>query len=294
MKRKLLLSFTIVLCLALVPILTACSGKAGAIGPQGPQGEQGIQGGPGLKGDDGLSAFDIWFELYGNEGDTEEDFLNWLKDPLTHTHPEYENPAAHTHSYGNEWTSVIAATCTSQGMEKRVCSCGNMEVRTMNKLGHDLEVVYTDNTATVDGTMTTTCKREDCAYTKTEVSASAGLTFDFVPGSNNMEYGITDYTGSSTEVIIPAIHNGKPVTTIREFNYGNWNGAFQNKTAITSVKIPKSVTFIGSNSFSGCTSLTAIYFNGTFDEWNAILKGGGWFTGIPVDVVNCTDGVFPF
>ena len=210
-----------------------------------------------------------------------------------HTHPEYQNPASHTHSYGNEWTTVISATCISQGMEKRVCSCGNMEVRAVAKNGHDMgEWVYTDNTATVNGTRTGICLNE-CGYTKTEVSATAGLEFGFVAGSGNMQYEVKKYTGSATEVIIPAIHNGKPVTLIGQYMHGGdatWVGAFES-TTITSLTIPASVTSFGQHTFKNCTSLTIINFGGTTTQWNAITKVVDWNYHIPAGLcVICTNG----
>ena len=44
----------------------------GPAGPEGPIGETGPQGEPGK------SAFEIWFDLYGEPGDTETDFIDWL------------------------------------------------------------------------------------------------------------------------------------------------------------------------------------------------------------------------
>ena len=40
------------------------------------------------------------------------------------------------HTYG-EWTTVIAATCTEKGSEKRACSCGAEETREVAVLDHE-------------------------------------------------------------------------------------------------------------------------------------------------------------
>ncbi|MDR2559766.1 MAG: leucine-rich repeat domain-containing protein [Oscillospiraceae bacterium] len=61
---------------------------------------------------------------------------------------------------------------------------------------------------------------------------------------------ITSYRGSATEVKIPSVIEGANVVAI--------NGAFQNRSAITEIIIPDSVTSIGSNAFEGCIGLTSI------------------------------------
>jgi len=62
---------------------------------------------------------------------------------------------------------------------------------------------------------------------------------------------VSGYRGSETEVVIPAVYNGMGVTSIGE-------GAFQNKTSVTSITIPDSVTSIGEDAFVGCSSLTSV------------------------------------
>lgn len=62
---------------------------------------------------------------------------------------------------------------------------------------------------------------------------------------------ITSYSGSEEKVDIPAEIDGKSVTSI-----GSW--AFGDCKSLTSVTIPDSVTEIGYSAFSGCSSLTSI------------------------------------
>ena len=64
-------------------------------------------------------------------------------------------------------------------------------------------------------------------------------------------YQITDYTGSSAILWLPVHIGGKPVVAIA-------GEAFGNKTLLTKVVIPDSVTSIGGSAFSGCTGLTSI------------------------------------
>jgi hypothetical protein len=48
--------------------------------------------------------------------------------------------------------------------------------------------------------------------------------------------------------------------------------AFENKSAITGILIPRSIVRIGENAFYGCTGLTAIYYAGTLAQWATVTK----------------------
>ena len=99
-----------------------------------------------------------------------------------------------------------------------------------------------------------------------------GLEFTLI--NNDTEYAVSDYTGSSTEVIIPSTYNGKTVTSIG-YEAFSWcysltsieipssvtsigECAFELCYSLTSVVIPSSVTSIGSSAFYNCSSLTSI------------------------------------
>ena len=69
--------------------------------------------------------------------------------------------------------------------------------------------------------------------------------------TNNGAITITGYTGSPTNLIIPSMTNGCPVTTIVY-------AAFVGKSTLTSVTIPSSVTNIYPGAFIQCLSLTNI------------------------------------
>ena len=45
---------------------------------------------------------------------------------------------------------------------------------------------------------------------------------------------------------------------------------------------------IGSNAFSGCSSLTDIWFNGTLSQWEAVDKGGNWNPSAATEHWRCT------
>ncbi|MBR5124552.1 MAG: leucine-rich repeat protein, partial [Clostridia bacterium] len=61
---------------------------------------------------------------------------------------------------------------------------------------------------------------------------------------------IHEYLGDETDVIIPAVIDGYPVTHIAD-------EAFRS-TAVTSVTIPQSVIHVGWFAFANCTKLTAV------------------------------------
>ena len=69
--------------------------------------------------------------------------------------------------------------------------------------------------------------------------------------TNNGAITITGYnTNDGPNVVIPAMMNGYPVTTIGD-------EVFLKDTSITSVSIPNSVTSIGQQAFEGCSNLTS-------------------------------------
>lgn len=114
---------------------------------------------------------------------------------------------------------------------------------------------------------------------------------------------------TDTDIVIPAEHEGKPVTSIGDT-------AFSCRTGLTSITLPDSVTEIGYSAFSGCSGLTSITlgngvteiahsafkgcsnltnitFKGTQAQWKAIYKGNVWKYNTGSFSVRCTDGDIP-
>jgi len=139
-----------------------------------------------------------------------------------------ETPA-HEHSFG-EWSVVEAATCTEDGSETRKCSCGETETRTIPAAGHE----YVNGVCTVCG----------------DKLVSEGLSFTL--NEDGAGYSVSGIgTCKDTELFIPDVYEGKPVTSIA-------GSAFEDCEKLVSVTIPGSVTIIGNKAFSGCAGLTQV------------------------------------
>ena len=76
---------------------------------------------------------------------------------------------------------------------------------------------------------------------------------EYILINNDNEYEVSVYAGISTEVVIPSMYNGKPVTSIGDC-------AFYGCMSLTNIIISANVTDIEANAFSGCDSLTSIIF----------------------------------
>src|ERR1043165_4986873 len=74
---------------------------------------------------------------------------------------------------------------------------------------------------------------------------------DFTYTDNGTTITINGYIGSGGAVQIPATIVGKPVTSILDW-------AFINRSSLTSITIPTSVTNSGRGAFGGCTGLTSV------------------------------------
>lgn len=95
-------------------------------------------------------------------------------------------------------------------------------------------------------------------FTVTVAAATNTFYFDETTGT------ITKYVESDTVVVIPSKINGVTVETIG-------HGAFE-RSAVTSVTIPASVTEIGANAFAGCTNLTSVTYGG---DWSNLTIQSG-------------------
>ena len=66
--------------------------------------------------------------------------------------------------------------------------------------------------------------------------------------------------------------------------------AFCGRRAITEIRIPKNINYIGVGAFELCENVTSITYEGTIAEWSEVYLGEDWFTGADIKVVHCSDG----
>lgn len=138
------------------------------------------------------------------------------------------------HQYG-EWTTTSELTCYSNGVRYRICSeCEHKDEETTTKLAHEF-------TSDEIGSQCKNCKTLKGETTE-GVEISDYDTFAQVHRSSN-------FTG--TTLVIPAYHNGLPVTKIVD-------QAFINNETIETIYLPSTITSIGEKAFYGCKKLKSV------------------------------------
>lgn len=87
------------------------------------------------------------------------------------------------------------------------------------------------------------------------------------------EAAVVGYTGSASDLVIPASLGGYPVTMIAP-------EAFQSRTDITSVVFPEGLTLIATNAFAYCENLSSVSFPSTLIEFYGSAFAGTALTDI--------------
>ena len=184
----------------------------------------------------------------------------------------------HEHTF-DEGRVIQEATCTKEGIKEFKCTeCEETKQETIKKLDHTIvidkavestcketgltegshcsvckEIIKQQKTIDklehnyVDG-ICTVCNTKDPNYVVE--NASEGLSFEL--NDSKKGYIVTGIgTCTDTDIIIPSVYNGLPVTNIGD-------GAFSGCTSLTSITIPNSVTSLGEEAFSYCESLESI------------------------------------
>lgn len=166
------------------------------------------------------------------------------------------------HVFG-EWTVGAEATCTSIGYQSRVCTeCGYTEYQFTEATGHTYATAVAASAYYTHMIKCTTCNEiitQTHIYNSDYVCEvcnyhyySEGLTFSVCyDDDGNISYGVSCGVCVDSNIIIPSVYNGYPVTQIN-------NSAFSGCVSLTSINIPTSVTTIGGNAFYNCASLTSI------------------------------------
>ncbi|MBO5970274.1 MAG: leucine-rich repeat domain-containing protein [Clostridia bacterium] len=105
-----------------------------------------------------------------------------------------------------------------------------------------------------------------------------------------------------TEIPRGAFYNANNLTEIIGFENVTHIGdhAFSACRSLTSITLGTNLSEIGQQAFYANFNLSTINFAGTVEQWNAVKKGVGWNTlmdepdsqaKIPVELINCSDGV---
>jgi hypothetical protein len=136
------------------------------------------------------------------------------------------------HNYG-EWTQVTAPSCSAFGEEQRVCTRNSQHIETQQiaKTSHDY-----DNAV--------------CSVCGEDQPTSQGLNYTLNDDGESYAVSGTSYLFGQKSIVIPATYQDKPVTVVNSFPY--------NRETMTSIKLPDTITTIGSSAFSGCSKLKNI------------------------------------
>ena len=188
----------------------------------------------------------------------------------------------------SSWIVDKKATCTSQGKQHQECTqckevmisilVGVADHNVMTMSGYDATASTPGRT---DSLKCMTCGAEDQKSYVIPIIGSVKYTYSVNSDNKSCTItGVTDFSGK--ELILPDTIDDYTVTAIGE-------KAFANKTSITTLYIPKTVTKLGSKALIGCYSLTNITYKGTSVQWNTVNKGADWNSGTGHYTIYCTN-----
>lgn len=188
----------------------------------------------------------------------------------------------------SSWIIDKKATCTAQGKQHQECTqCKEVLISILVGVAdHNTKTMsgYAATTSTPGRTDSLHCKTCDAEVQKSFVIPIIGsVKYTYTVNSDGKSCtitGVTDFSGK--ELILPAAIDDYTVTAIGE-------KAFANKTGITTLYIPKTITKLDSKAFIGCYSLTNITYQGTSLQWNTVAKGAEWNSGTGHYTVYCTN-----
>ncbi|MBR4237271.1 leucine-rich repeat protein [bacterium] len=146
----------------------------------------------------------------------------------------------HVHEYGS-WHTIKNPSCIEDGVEERICSCGESETRTIEALGHNYSkwTTVSEPTDNKNGKRERTCLR--CGHKEEEIIDSLSyvdaLWFILSDDGSYYEAKIPrDY--EHNKIVIPATYHGIPVETIG--GYAGYSISFD--SPVIDIYIPSSIT----------------------------------------------------
>ncbi len=266
------------------------TGETGPQGEQGPKGDTGDKGQDGTNGKDGingLSAYEIYLKYNPDYTGSEEQWINGLVNNqlqrFTVTFKsEVHEDITKTVFYGLTLTDIPNVP-EKEGQESAVWDRTDFTnittdltvnaIYTMKQFTVTFHNEFTDDqdiikTVTYGETLTdiptvTEKYYNDGYWDITDFSnIKNNLTVNAVYSTRGLEYTLneqgTEYILSNvtngvgyTEIFIPLVYNGKPVTVIGK-------NALRQCTDIKNIEIPNSIIKIESGAFQNCRSLTSI------------------------------------
>jgi hypothetical protein len=203
------------------------------------------------------------------------------------SHSEEEVIPATDHDWG-EWTVTKRATNEEEGEEERVCQNdpAHTQTRTIERITVSDDLYLYGGAGSADTSesehtyangVCTNCNAIDPAY------YTEGLKFEL--NDDGTEYAVSGYTGSSAEVVIPAVYQDKRVTSIASAST-KMQGVFYRKKTITSVVIGENIERIGDYAFLDCSNLTSVTMRSNVKSIGKnAFRGCDGLTGVYIDNV---------
>lgn len=228
-----------------------------------------------------------------------------------HTETDIINALGHDlHENG-----IDNSTCAQDGKVTLKCSrCDYTEEVKIDAHGHAVYTDCVDSPCLICGEVLPASAEHDLSTnngvvecSKCDLKYSDGLNYTL--NADEKSYSVRDnWQAKAPEIIIPAYHEGLPVTAVSGFSYDNdlWkvtlpdtietiaDYAFNSCANLRSINVPASVKSIGTNFLNGSVLLTKL----TSSAQNGLVYIDGWCIGVTenatkVELRDDTRGVMP-
>lgn len=172
-------------------------------------------------------------------------------------------PFPHEHVFG-EWKTIKEASCSAQGEEVRVCSCGEQENRYTALLPHFAGAWVIEKEPTIKlptpddpderepGIKCQFCERCGAKLDEELIPAMGSLGLAYAINPDGKTFSVAGIGNCiDTDIIIPENFCGYHVTAIGK-------NAFKGREDIKSITFPETITVIGERAFYECRSLESL------------------------------------